>query len=54
MESEKTNQVSVPRSIMRKVKVYAAQNDLNLKDVVNASLVFYINHIKPVKVKVDE
>lgn len=45
MEAEQTNQVAVPKSIMRKVKVYAAQNDLKLKEVVAAALLHYVEGI---------
>ena len=43
MEAEPSNQVAVPKSIMRKVKVYAAQNDLKLKEVVAAALLHYVD-----------
>ena len=44
MESEPSNQVAVPKSIMRKVKVYAAQNDLKLKEVVASALLHYVEN----------
>ena len=43
MEKEPSNQVLVPKSIMRKIKVYAAHNDMKLKEVISLALNEFIS-----------
>ena len=43
MEQEKSNQVAIPKSIMRRIKVYAAQNDMKLKETVALALNEFID-----------
>ena len=43
MESEPSNQISVPKRIKTMVKVYAAKNDMSIKDVVAIALESYVS-----------
>ena len=43
MEAEQSNQVSIPKRIKTMVKVYAAKNDMSIKDVVAIALESYIS-----------